>query len=113
MISSQPRSQALLFSICIIRYIISEIPSAFAGEITHLHQSPLPLDEAKVDELARMIKQQGKLAQFIVVSWHPLMIEFSERTITITQTREAYTQVLGRKLSPSQGDVEIKFDYYR
>ncbi|MGB7444720.1 MAG: chromosome segregation protein SMC [Coleofasciculaceae cyanobacterium] len=56
------------------------------------------LDGANVERLARMIKQQATLAQFIVVSLRRPMIESSERTIGVTQARGAYTQVLGIKL---------------
>ena len=58
------------------------------------------LDGANVERLARMIKQQATLAQFIVVSLRRPMIESSERTIGVTQARGAYTQVLGIKLAP-------------
>ena len=58
------------------------------------------LDGANVERLARMIKQQAALAQFIVVSLRRPMIESSERTIGVTQARGAYTQVLGLKLPP-------------
>jgi chromosome segregation protein len=58
------------------------------------------LDGANVERLARMIKQQATLAQFIVVSLRRPMIESSERTIGVTQARGAYTQVLGLKLQP-------------
>jgi chromosome segregation protein len=58
------------------------------------------LDGANVERLARMIKQQASLAQFIVVSLRRPMIESSERTIGVTQARGAYTQVLGLKLPP-------------
>lgn len=56
------------------------------------------LDGANVERLARMIKQQTTLAQFIVVSLRRPMIESAERTIGVTQARGAYTQVLGLKL---------------
>ncbi|MFK0733164.1 MAG: chromosome segregation protein SMC [Gloeotrichia echinulata GP01] len=56
------------------------------------------LDGANVERLARMIKQQAKQAQFIVVSLRRPMIESAERTIGVTQARGAYTQVLGIKL---------------
>ena len=56
------------------------------------------LDGANVERLARMIKQQATLAQFIVVSLRRPMIEAAERTIGVTQARGAYTQVLGLKL---------------
>ncbi|HBB34996.1 MAG TPA: chromosome segregation protein SMC [Cyanobacteria bacterium UBA8803] len=62
------------------------------------------LDGANVERLARMIEQQAKLAQFIVVSLRRPMIESSERTIGVTQARGAYTQVLGLKLSPTKRD---------
>lgn len=58
------------------------------------------LDGANVERLARMIKQQATLAQFLVVSLRRPMIESSERTIGVTQARGAYTQVLGIKLPP-------------
>ena len=60
------------------------------------------LDGANVERLARMIKQQATLAQFIVVSLRRPMIESSERTIGVTQARGAYTQVLGLKLPPKR-----------
>ncbi|WP_069790294.1 chromosome segregation protein SMC [Cyanobacterium sp. IPPAS B-1200] len=56
------------------------------------------LDGANVEKLSKMIQQQAKLAQFIVVSLRRPMIEASERTIGVTQARGAYTQVLGIKL---------------
>lgn len=56
------------------------------------------LDGANVERLARMIEQQAKQAQFIVVSLRRPMIESAERTIGVTQARGAYTQVLGIKL---------------
>ncbi len=56
------------------------------------------LDGANVERLAKMIKQQANLAQFIVVSLRRPMIESAERTIGVTQARGAYTQVLGIKL---------------
>ncbi len=56
------------------------------------------LDGANVERLAKMIKQQAKLAQFIVVSLRRPMIESSDRAIGVTQARGAYTQVLGLKL---------------
>ncbi len=60
------------------------------------------LDGANVERLARMIKQQAKLAQFIVVSLRRPMIASSERTIGVTQARGAYTQVLGLTLPSSK-----------
>ncbi|NET05108.1 MAG: chromosome segregation protein SMC [Symploca sp. SIO2B6] len=60
------------------------------------------LDGANVERLAKMIKQQANLAQFIVVSLRRPMIESSERTIGVTQARGAYTQVLGLKLPPKK-----------
>ncbi|QSJ15712.1 chromosome segregation protein SMC [Nostoc sp. UHCC 0702] len=59
------------------------------------------LDGANVERLAKMIKQQAKQAQFIVVSLRRPMIESAERTIGVTQARGAYTQVLGIKLQSS------------
>ncbi len=56
------------------------------------------LDGANVERLARMIEQEAKQAQFIVVSLRRPMIESAERTIGVTQARGAYTQVLGLKL---------------
>lgn len=60
------------------------------------------LDGANVERLAKMIKQQAKQAQFIVVSLRRPMIESAERTIGVTQARGAYTQVLGIKLQTDQ-----------
>ncbi|MEM7580587.1 MAG: chromosome segregation protein SMC, partial [Cyanobacteria bacterium P01_A01_bin.80] len=47
------------------------------------------LDGANVERLAKMIKQQAELAQFIVVSLRRPMIESAERTIGVTQARGA------------------------
>jgi len=60
------------------------------------------LDGANVERLARMIRQQADLAQFIVVSLRRPMIESADRTIGVTQARGAFTQVLGIQLH-SQG----------
>ncbi|MEL7493991.1 MAG: chromosome segregation protein SMC [Cyanobacteria bacterium J06554_11] len=57
------------------------------------------LDGANVERLSKMIQQQAKLAQFIVVSLRRPMIEAAERTIGVTQARGAYTQVLGINLA--------------
>jgi chromosome segregation protein len=59
------------------------------------------LDGSNVERLAKMIKQQAQLAQFIVVSLRRPMIESAERTIGVTQARGAFTQVLGIKLQTS------------
>lgn len=56
------------------------------------------LDGANVEKLARMIKHQATLAQFMVVSLRRPMIESAQRTIGVTQARGAYTQVLGIQL---------------
>jgi chromosome segregation protein len=53
------------------------------------------LDGANVERLAKMIRHQATLAQFIVVSLRRPMIESAERTIGVTQARGAHTQVLG------------------
>ncbi len=57
------------------------------------------LDGANVEKLSKMIQQQAKDAQFIVVSLRRPMIEASQRTIGVTQARGAYTQVLGINLN--------------
>ena len=57
------------------------------------------LDGANVERLSKMIQQQAKLAQFIVVSLRRPMIEAAQRTIGVTQARGAYTQVLGINLA--------------
>jgi chromosome segregation protein len=57
------------------------------------------LDGANVEKLSKMIQQQAKSAQFIVVSLRRPMIEAAQRTIGVTQAKGAYTQVLGIKLS--------------
>ncbi len=57
------------------------------------------LDGANVERLSKMIQQQAKLAQFIVVSLRRPMIASAERTIGVTQARGAYTQVLGINLA--------------
>lgn len=57
------------------------------------------LDGANVERLSKMIQQQSRQAQFIVVSLRRPMIEAAERTIGVTQARGAYTQVLGINLA--------------
>jgi len=57
------------------------------------------LDGANVEKLSKMIQQQAKDAQFIVVSLRRPMIEAAQRTIGVTQARGAYTQVLGINLN--------------
>ncbi len=57
------------------------------------------LDGANVEKLSKMIQQQARQAQFIVVSLRRPMIEAAERTIGVTQARGAYTQVLGINLA--------------
>jgi chromosome segregation protein len=63
------------------------------------------LDGANVERLARMIKQQAELAQFIVVSLRRPMIESAQRQIGVTQARGAFTQVLGIDLTPQKASV--------
>jgi chromosome segregation protein len=63
------------------------------------------LDEANVERLARMIKQQAKQAQFIVVSHKGPMIKSPECLIGVTQARGAHTQVIGLKLQSSGASV--------
>lgn len=63
------------------------------------------LDGANVERLAKMIKHQATLAQFIVVSLRRPMIESAERTIGVTQARGAYTQVLGIDLQRQSASV--------
>jgi len=60
------------------------------------------LDGANVERLSKMIQQQARLAQFIVVSLRRPMIEAAERTIGVTQARGAYTQVLGINLAKAE-----------
>ena len=60
------------------------------------------LDGANVERLSKMIQQQAKQAQFIVVSLRRPMIEAAERTIGVTQARGAYTQVLGINLAKAE-----------
>ncbi|MGF1460449.1 MAG: chromosome segregation protein SMC [Leptolyngbyaceae cyanobacterium] len=63
------------------------------------------LDGANVERLSKMIKQQARQAQFIVVSLRRPMIEAAQRTIGVTQARGAYTQVLGIKLEPQSASM--------
>lgn len=63
------------------------------------------LDGANVERLSKMIKQQAKQAQFIVVSLRRPMIEAAQRTIGVTQARGAYTQVLGINLEPQSASM--------
>ena len=60
------------------------------------------LDGANVERLSKMIQQQARQAQFIVVSLRRPMIEAAERTIGVTQARGAYTQVLGINLAKAE-----------
>jgi len=53
------------------------------------------LDEANVERLAKMIKQQAQQAQFLVVSHKNPMLKSAERIIGVTQARGAHTQVVG------------------
>lgn len=59
------------------------------------------LDGANVERLAKMVRKQAELAQFIVVSLRRPMIDCAERTIGVTQARGAHTQVLGLELRSS------------
>jgi len=63
------------------------------------------LDGANVERLARMVKQQAQLAQFIVVSLRRPMIESAQRQIGVTQARGAFTQVLGIDLTPQRASL--------
>ncbi len=56
------------------------------------------LDGANVERLSKMVRKQADSAQFIVVSLRRPMIDASERTIGVTQSRGAHTQVLGLQL---------------
>ncbi|KKZ13748.1 MAG: chromosome partitioning protein ParA [Candidatus Synechococcus spongiarum 142] len=53
------------------------------------------LDGVNVENLARLIAQQAQQAQFLVVSHRRPMIAASHRTIGVTQSRGAHTQVIG------------------
>jgi len=53
------------------------------------------LDGVNVENLARLIAQQARLAQFLVVSHRRPMIAVAQRTIGVTQTRGAHIQVIG------------------
>ena len=53
------------------------------------------LDGVNVENLARLIAQQAQQAQFLVVSHRRPMIAASQRTIGVTQSRGAHTQVIG------------------
>ena len=59
------------------------------------------LDGSNVERLSKMVRKQADLAQFIVVSLRRPMIEAAERTIGVTQSRGAHTQVLGMELRSS------------
>jgi chromosome segregation protein len=59
------------------------------------------LDGANVERLAKMVRKQAEMAQFIVVSLRRPMIDCAERTIGVTQARGAHTQVLGFELRSS------------
>ena len=53
------------------------------------------LDGVNVENLARLIAQQARSAQFLVVSHRRPMIAAAQRTIGVTQARGAHTQVIG------------------
>lgn len=59
------------------------------------------LDGANVERLAKMVRKQAEMAQFIVVSLRRPMIDCAQRTIGVTQARGAHTQVLGLELRSS------------
>lgn len=60
------------------------------------------LDGANVERLARMIRQEADLAQFLVVSLRRPMIECSDRAIGVTLARSGHSQVLGVKLQQNE-----------
>ena len=53
------------------------------------------LDGVNVENLARLIAQQARLAQFLVVSHRRPMIAAAQCAIGVTQARGAHTQVIG------------------
>jgi chromosome segregation protein len=55
------------------------------------------LDGINAEKLAHMVKAESMGAQFIVVSLRKPMIEFSERTIGVTQRQNGITKVTGIK----------------
>ncbi|HEY9837262.1 MAG TPA: AAA family ATPase, partial [Vampirovibrionales bacterium] len=63
------------------------------------------LDGANVERLAKIIKQQADVAQFIVVSHKTPMLKLAERVIGVTQARGAYTQVIGLQIEPKTSAV--------
>jgi chromosome segregation protein len=56
------------------------------------------LDGANVERLSKMIQQQAKKTQFMVISLRRPMIEAADRTIGVTQARGTHTQVIGLQL---------------
>ncbi|AGY60047.1 chromosome segregation protein SMC [Gloeobacter kilaueensis] len=57
------------------------------------------LDGANVERLARMVRKQADLTQFLVVSLRRPMIERADRAIGVTLARAGHSQVLGVKLA--------------
>ena len=55
------------------------------------------LDGINVDKLAKMVKNQSKDAQFIVVSHKKTMVSSSDRTIGVTQREKGISMVTGKK----------------
>jgi len=55
------------------------------------------LDGINAEKLANMVKRESHGAQFIVVSLRKPMIEYSERTIGVTQRQNGITKVTGIK----------------
>ena len=53
------------------------------------------LDPINVEKLAKMVTEQSKNTQFIVVSHKPPMVESSNRTIGVTQKEKGVTKVTG------------------
>jgi chromosome segregation protein len=56
------------------------------------------LDGSNVERLARMLRHEANLAQFLVVSLRRPMIERSDRVIGVTLARAGHSQVLGVQL---------------
>ena len=53
------------------------------------------LDPINVEKLAKMVTEQSKSTQFIVISHKPSMVQASNRTIGVTQKEKGITKVTG------------------
>ncbi len=68
------------------------------------------LDGLNAERLARMVKKQSNLAQFIVVSLRKPMIQASERAIGVCLGRDGFSKVAGMKSKENVKNNNIQSD---